>query len=105
MQIRQGDLLFEKVTHKPSGTFTKAKDNIIEYGEGTGHAHALATPESAELMVDTATKQVDYLNVLQPAIIGHNTHQPITLNPGTWVVTRQVSLELRERRMTRYVDD
>ena len=105
MQIRQGDLLFEKVEHKPNGVFKKAKDNIIEYGEGTGHAHVLATPESAELMTPINTALVEYINVLQPSVISHDTHKSVTLSTGKWVVTRQVSLQLHDRRTVRYVDD
>lgn len=105
MQIRQGDLLFEKLDWEPTGSFLRSKENIIEYGEETGHAHALATPGTADLMVREGTNQVDYLNVLNPTTIIHDTHKSVDLSEGIWVVIRQKSLDLRERGVSRYVND
>ncbi len=106
MQVRQGDLLFEKVKHTPYGSYKRAKTNIIEYGEGTGHTHALTTPDNAKLFENTATKQVDFIDVLHPAVIEHDTHSAVTLGTGKWIVIRQVSLELQERRtVQRRVED
>lgn len=106
MQIRQGDLLFEKINYDPSGdNFKKAKNNIIEYGEATGHAHVLATPENAELLTSVDKEIVEFINAIKPAVIGHDTHKSVSLEPGNWRVIRQRSLSLREHGVTTRVID
>jgi hypothetical protein len=59
---------------------------VLVYGEATGHAHRVETPERAQVW------EIDgqlYLKVLAVTRIVHEEHQPITLEPGTYRVWQQ----------------
>lgn len=47
---RQGDVLFTATGKKIPAMAKKRTDNCVAYGEVTGHAHAVMTPETAEVV-------------------------------------------------------
>lgn len=80
---RQGDVLFTKVEELPEGLAQK-KNNIIVEGEVTGHAHRLV---DGRVLVGTMGAM--YLEVVRATRVVHEEHNPITLTPGYYRITRQ----------------
>lgn len=80
-QIQQGDTLYFKIEEFPKG-LEKQKDNTIQHGEATGHAHRLV---DGEIFIDPKTK-VKYLRLVNPSTVVHEEHNPITLTPAIYRV-------------------
>jgi hypothetical protein len=89
-QARQGDIYFRVVDSRPAKVFAK-NDNIIAYGEVTGHAHKIMDPpmseldsyvdENGDIFVRSNTKDIT---------IEHDEHDTITLPANQWImITRQ----------------
>jgi hypothetical protein len=110
VQKRQGDIFFIPVTELPRGIKRGRKDNIIAYGEITGHGHQVIIPEDSgfkikDLFFDVAGRT--YIEVPTdlpfPLVIKHGLvkelpkieipgdkpHKPLILEPGIWRVVRQ----------------
>jgi hypothetical protein len=85
-QFRQGDVLLFEVNKIPSGAEkSKSKKLILAEGEVTGHAHAITSMACALYL--SGNKR--YLQVLEPAILEHEEHGPITIPDGTFEVVIQ----------------
>jgi hypothetical protein len=92
VQVRQGDVLLTRVARIPAGAKEKVRDNgriVLAYGEATGHCHtiedSLAAPRAALVEVDELT----FLRVDEVSRVVHEEHDPITLEPGNYRITRQ----------------
>ena len=100
-QLRQGDVFIERVAadQLPNGLLEIARDQgriVLAYGEVTGHAHAIAE-RNATLFGKTGTDE-RWL-VIRPsgtttetsagAVIRHEEHAPVVLDPGVYKVLRQ----------------
>lgn len=90
-QHRQGDIFFESSKKNPTSQTRKMTNNVIAYGEVTGHAHTISSPSLDELDACVDEKGNIWLRSSDKAItISHDEHGDITLDPGTWWnVTRQ----------------
>lgn len=92
-QFRQGDVfLIEKTDgKKPTGDKQKPDNGrlILEYGEVTGHAHAIAIDE-ADVLLEGSRR---FLEVCfeKPAVLKHEEHAPIEIPAGT-------TFEIRRQR-------
>lgn len=89
MQMRQGDVLVEKVAGIPAGATritAGVRGYVLAEGEATGHAHTVA-PEYGELYEKDG---VLYLKIEADAPLTHQEHATITLPRGTYRVQRQV---------------
>jgi hypothetical protein len=99
-QYRQGDVLVTpaaiptKAVKQTHGVITLAE------GEVTGHSHTITTtPEKVEHFIDTTDwGPVLYLRVKQPVVLSHQEHAPATLEPGDYLVRRQVEEWMDEVR-------
>lgn len=80
---RQGDVLFKKITNIPVETTLK-KDNVLVYGESTGHAHRLVGGK-----VYQTPDNLLYLLIANKGNIVHPEHKTINLSKGKWAVIRQ----------------
>ncbi len=87
----QGDLLFVKVAQAAGVPVGPEQGRLImAYGEVTGHHHSVAV--RAGLTLTRVDEGVQYLTIdelLGPAVVEHQEHGPITLDPGIWEVRRQ----------------
>ena len=98
-QVRQGDVLVESTTRTiPEGAPSRAAEAgrvILAHGEVTGHAHAVAEPDSARLydLDDVTLLAVDALTALT-----HDEHGTVVLTEGTHEVIRQVEYTPAEIR-------
>jgi len=92
MQARQGDIFFKTVSkdNLPS-KFKKKTDNILAYGEVTGHSHKIMSPSISEM--ESFVDEKGDIYVLSPnedIRIGHDEHDVITLPKNEWIcVSRQ----------------
>lgn len=88
VQYRQGDVFIERVRARPKAAKPVARDRgrvVLAYGEVTGHAHAILEPEA--LLFDAGGEL--YLQADGTVTLRHEEHAPITLEKGTYRVTRQ----------------
>ncbi len=97
-QYRQGDVLVTPVGSIPtSAKPVKTKKRIIlAEGEATGHCHAI-NYAAKQLKVFTDGAEM-YLRVIQPVVLLHQEHAAATIEPGDYVVKRQVEVWLDEVR-------
>jgi hypothetical protein len=84
LHYRQGDLLFVLQETRPEGDLIARQSNVIVTGETTGHAHRLTAGAVLEASDGTL-----YLDLPYAAKVVHEEHNPITLDPGLWLVVRQ----------------
>ena len=96
-QVRQGDVLIHPESI-PDGARKQrlGKRLVLAEGEATGHAHAIAKPKET-LEARTHEGQL-YLKVMSPTEVVHEEHGTVTLEPGEYVVRRQVEVWLDEAR-------
>jgi hypothetical protein len=83
---QQGDVLLFTAAKLPAGATEVKPVNgrlILAEGETTGHAHALdlrSYPNSKLFKLETGEL---YLSVVDPVIIYHEEHKPVSLPSGT----------------------
>lgn len=104
-QNRQGDIFFEEIDSLPKNVKRK-KDNILAYGEVTGHAHRITTS------LDNVDSYIDengdiYLQSNDGEIVvDHEEHGAITLPSGTMFrVSRQREYDPHAESKERIVAD
>ncbi len=85
---RQGDVLLVKVDELPSGL--RKKDNILAYGEATGHMHQFKSPSVA--VYDGG--DVQYAVLESEAILEHQEHDNLTIEKGIYEVRIQREVDL-----------
>lgn len=88
IQIRQGDVALVRVRLIPKEARAIKRNGVIvlAHGEATGHAHTIAEP-SVELYERDG---VMYLRVHDGgAVVEHQEHAAITVEPGIYKVQRQ----------------
>lgn len=104
MQKRQGDIFFE-VCHKPTKQMARKLDNVIAYGEVTGHKHAIVSPPLSECEVYVDENGDIYaMSTTTDLVVEHDEHNSITMPANEWIcITRQreydVLSEMRERKV------
>lgn len=90
--VRQGDVLLVPVEQAPVDVEPVELDRgriVLAHGEATGHAHVVEG-EAAELVSAAGAEEL-YLLVHgeTPALLRHDEHDPIPLDPGAYRVVRQ----------------
>ncbi|SRR5579885_509108 len=98
--IRHGDVILTPVERIPKGQRKPVKDNVLAYGEVTGHSHTLvAEPGAAELFT---VGEGMYLAVSEEGVsLRHQEHAQLTIPRGDYSVTikREYAGENIERRV------
>ena|SRR5947207_2639878 len=97
-QYRQGDVLLTPVATIPASAkpLRSSKQIILAHGEQTGHHHAINyTPSQMKVFTDGTET---YLRVLKPVVLTHQEHAAATVDPGDYLVKRQVEVWLDEVR-------
>lgn len=97
-QYRQGDVLVTPVQTIPASAKPVAsrKRIVLAEGEATGHCHAI--DYKAKQMKVFAEGNELYLRVMEPVVLTHQEHAPATIEPGDYLVKRQVEVWLDEVR-------
>src|SRR5262245_65942032 len=78
---RHGDVLIARAPEIPDGA-TPRGNVILAYGEMTGHAHRIESPESAELFDHNAVIFMRIVRARAPIL--HEEHQPINDTTGAY---------------------
>ena len=101
-QARQGDVFIVRISGKAKGAVVPPEHGrlILARGEATGHHHSVPA-QAGTLTLDEGN--VMYLTIEELTAVEHQEHSPITLEPGTYQVTRQREYAGPERQ--RYVGD
>lgn len=96
-QYRQGDVLLTPAEIPASAKPSKEKERIIlAEGEATGHCHAIDfNPKQMDVFADGPQL---YLRVNEPVSLTHQEHAAAVVEPGDYVVVRQVEVWLDEVR-------
>lgn len=99
-QFRQGDVFVERIpdSELPEGLIQVDRDRgrvVLAYGEVTGHAHALAELNATLFSKPGTTDRWLVIRATGAtvesggAVIRHEEHAPIVLEPGVYRVGRQ----------------
>lgn len=97
-QYRQGDVLITPIGAIPASAkqVSTKKRVVLAEGEATGHQHAI--DYSAKKMTVFLDGEQMYLRVLEPVVLMHQEHAAATIEPGEYLVRRQVEVWLDEVR-------
>jgi hypothetical protein len=94
IQFRQGDVFVIKVAELPKKVKPLQKDKgrtVLEYGEVTGHAHAISDPEVLMFASEDNRRflVIDEKKSPKGAQLKHEEHATIDIPAGTYEVRRQ----------------
>jgi len=89
MQIRQGDILLEKIEKLPNGL--KEKDKTLALGEVTGHSHRFEN-SNARVFIDKSGQQ--YCQLQKPCELVHEEHKNLIIPEGFWRVINAREFDL-----------
>ena len=97
-QIRQGDVLLQPIRKLPDdAVFVRRKRTItLAEGELTGHQHTIEAPAQEVETFESGGEL--YLKVNVPQLLRHQEHAEIVVEPGLYVVRRQVEVWMDEVR-------
>lgn len=96
---RQGDVLLTQTTTLPKTVKVK-KDNVVAYGEVTGHSHRF---DSKELLV-TQLNGALYANIAFPTPLIHEEHNTLIIDPGLYKITGEREWDYFEKELRKVVD-
>ena len=104
-QKRQGDIFFRVVDSLPKKPRSNKSDNILAYGEVTGHSHKIIEPALSDLDMHTDENGDIYVrSQTQDIKIWHDEHDAIVMPANKWIcISRQREYDPlaaeRERRV------
>jgi hypothetical protein len=106
-QARQGDIFFKACNAPDISKLKKKNDNILAYGEVTGHAHAIKSHSISEYeSYSDENGDIYILSNDKPIEIGHDEHNVVTCPPNTWIcVSRQREYDPQAAELERRVAD
>lgn len=81
---RHGDLLIKEVNSIPIGA-KKKQDNVLAYGEVTGHKHLLKAKQQVVLDVNGQT----YIELEKPTELVHEEHKTLVIDAGLYSVIHE----------------
>ena len=103
--LRQGDVLLIKVAQLPERVREVPRDVdgrlVLEYGEVTGHAHAILERNATKYdILDAAERIVGQALVVEdaPVVLTHEEHEAHTLEPGVYQRWYQTEYDGEEER-------
>lgn len=84
LRYQHGDVLLFRVDAIPASAKPKV-GNILAEGEATGHAHRVqdVSADKVQLFEKDGTL---YMRLDEPAVVRHEEHKPIALEPGNYKV-------------------
>lgn len=96
LMVRQGDVLLEKIDSIPVDAVRQRDKGrvVLAYGEVTGHAHAISTKYATRYEWQGNT----LIAVKKGAVLKHEEHTHIPLEPGAWLKVQQKSYTPQEIR-------
>jgi len=98
---RQGDILIEKISTMPEGNFVKVNSGIVALGEFSGHHHKLQNAilvKPEERNNNEQDSVLGYSIVEKDAMLVHQEHNKIDLEPGVYKFSKQREFDGRASR-------
>jgi hypothetical protein len=92
--IRQGDVLLKKIDKIPDKTKLEKKNNILAYGEVTGHHHRFESPDVVT-MVDPKTN-TQYVTLGRDSLLEHEEHENLMIPKGIYEVVIQREFDMAQ---------
>lgn len=104
VDICQGDVFFVKINNLPEKIelkriYRKQRGFILAEGETTGHAHVI--DDDVDLFTDD---NYLYLQTEKPVVLKHEEHNPLTIEPGLWLIGIQKEVDIFEEEIRRVQD-
>jgi len=88
-QARQGDIFFRQVSEPPRKG-KKLTTNILAYGEVTGHAHKISSPDLSKCESIVDEKGDIFIKSQDEIVVDHDEHGTVKLEPDKWFcISRQ----------------
>ena len=105
-QYRQGDVFLIASSEKLGDKQPKENRVVLEYGEVTGHAHAIQETEKVDLFVEGSRRFLEVCFGMpdSTAHLVHEEHETIQLPSGIYEVRRQRTWSVL-KQMQRVVTD
>jgi len=103
-QFYQGDVCLIKINQLPILAKKQLKLEsrlVLEYGEVTGHAHAIKDIDKCDLYLEGTRR---FLEVCYAVPLTHEEHDTITLEPGIYEIKRQRQWSILEQMSQRVAD-
>ena len=103
-QYYQGDVCLIKLEAIPSDAKKQGKPQdrlVLEYGEVTGHAHAIKDIDKCDMYLEGARR---FLEVCYAVPLTHEEHDTIILEPGIYEIKRQRQFSVLEQMSQRVAD-
>jgi hypothetical protein len=98
--FRQGEVLLTRIAKKKLPNGLKPKDNVLAYGEATGHHHRL--DRQAQVLTDG---HIQFVVVdAASSILEHEEHKPVTLPQGIYQVTIQREYDIVRDEVRKVMD-
>jgi hypothetical protein len=90
-QARQGDIFFQSCKKPNLANLKRKSDNILAFGEVTGHSHVVKSHKAGEYESYIDENGDIYMFSSDKALeVGHDEHNVITIPTGEWIcVSRQ----------------
>jgi len=89
--IRQGDTFYKRIDSIPE-TAVLQPTLVVAEGEMTGHKHEFKGG-SVQLYKDAEKSDVQYVEVKAETTLTHQEHDPLTFDPGCYIVTMEQSYD------------
>lgn len=103
-QYRQGDVFLIAVDQVKGVKQERPADRLVlEYGEVTGHAHAIYETEKVDLYLEGTRRYLEVCFAIE-APLKHEEHDTINLPKGTYEVRRQRTWSVLEQMQKVVVD-
>jgi hypothetical protein len=109
MLYRQGDVALRRIDSIPTDATPIPRHggrHVLAYGEVTGHAHAIAAPDTDVEFLAGTDLEARFLRVLAEGGVSliHEEHDTIVLPAGEYEVIRQREYDLASGTMRRVAD-
>lgn len=88
--FRQGDVLITRVKSMPEKLRPVDNENnrvVLAHGEVTGHTHSIASTDAVQYVDDSGATFLEVTAAM--AALEHQEHSTISLDQGTYKITRQ----------------
>lgn len=103
-QLQQGDVIMTRVTVLPPNAKLVKKDKrgvVLAEGEATGHHHRIKHAPGIKLY---RVDDLLFLETKVTAILTHEEHNPITVDPGIWQIGQVVEYDYFTHMQRKVID-
>ena len=100
---RHGDLAITQIEKLPKN-LKEIKNNILAYGEATGHGHILIAEPEITFRVLEDKRGEKYLDIRKPTQLTHQEHKTITIERGFYFISHEKEYDYTAEELKRVKD-